>query len=79
MLFGPRQFSSVVRFDVVEVWCVMVVLFHVRRTCVANLNFFVCYGVLPICSTGVDSVDVIYAAANGVLLDDSDAHLGIGG
>lgn len=49
-------------------------LFRMDRACVSNLNLLVYHRVLSVCCTGVDSVDVVDAAADGVLLDDSDTH-----
>jgi hypothetical protein len=45
-----------------------------RWTRVSDLDDFVCYSVLSIRSAGIHSVNMIDAAANSVLLDDSNAH-----
>jgi len=42
-----------------------------RLASVANVDHLVGYGVCPVCSTSVDTVDMVNAAADGVLLDDS--------
>jgi hypothetical protein len=44
------------------------------RTCIANSYDFVRDGMLTVCSASIDSMDVVDAATNGILLDDSDTH-----
>jgi len=44
------------------------------RTCVANSHDLIRDGMLTICSASVDSMDVVDAATDGILLDDSDTH-----
>ena len=44
------------------------------RTGVADGDDFVGDGVLTVGGTGIDAVDVIYAAADGVFLDDANTH-----
>lgn len=45
-----------------------------RRTGISHLDLFVGNGVLPVCRTSVDSVDMVDAAANSILLDNPDTH-----
>lgn len=76
---GPVVVNSVVRFGLRRFVLVSrPFLFHVRWTCVADRDLLIRNGMLSICRTGVDSMDVVYATANGVLLNDSDAHVGFG-
>jgi len=44
------------------------------RTCIANSYDLVRNSMLTVCSASVDSMDVVDAATNGILLDDSDTH-----
>ena len=46
----------------------------VSRTCIANSYNLVRDGMLTVCSASIDSMDVVDAATNGILLDDSDTH-----
>jgi len=48
--------------------------FRVLRTYVAHGDNLVRNGVCAVSRAGVDAMDVIDAAANSVLLDDSDTH-----
>ena len=45
------------------------------RTRIANSHNLVRDGMLTICSASVDSMNVIDAATNGILLNDSDTHV----
>lgn len=47
--------------------------------CVSNLHLLIGHSMLSVCCTCVDSVDVVNAAADGVLLDDSYTHLDVVG
>jgi hypothetical protein len=64
-------------FDIVEMCRVVVDLFQMLWTRVSDLNFLVGHCVCSICCAGVDSVNVVDAAADGILLNDSDAHVGV--
>jgi len=55
----------------------LVVLFEMCGTRVSDLNDFVCNSVLSVRDAGINSVNVIDATANRVLLNDSDAHVGV--
>ena len=44
------------------------------RTCITNSHYLVRDGMLTICSASVDAMNVVDAAADGILLDDSDTH-----
>lgn len=47
----------------------------VHGTCVADRDDFIRHSVLAYCRAGVDAVNVVDTAANGVLLDDADTHI----
>ena len=45
-----------------------------RRTGIADVNDFVCNSVLAVGGAGVDAMNMVDAAANGVLLNNSETH-----
>ena len=49
------------------------------RTCIANIHHLIGDGMLTVCNASVDSMDVVDATTNRVLLDDSDTHDDPGG
>lgn len=56
---------------------IVVGLFRMSGTSVSDLYLLVHHSMLSICCTCVDPVDVVDAAAYGVLLDDSDTHVDV--
>jgi hypothetical protein len=67
-LTPPRRYSNL------EGSNAPVVSFQVCWACVSDLNDFVCNSMLSVRSAGIHTVNVIDAAANGILFDNSDAH-----